>query len=851
MENNNEQVLPINIAEEMKSSYIDYSMSVIVGRALPDIRDGLKPAHRRVLFGMSELGLGPATAYKKSARIVGEVLGKYHPHGDASVYDTMVRMAQEFSLRYPLVDGQGNFGSVDGDGAAAMRYTEARLTRLASEMLRDIKEDTTDFQENFDGSLEEPVVLPSAVPNLLVNGGDGIAVGMATKIPPHNLGEVVDAVVAYIDDPQIDTLGLMEHLPGPDFPTGGIIYGHAGIQAAYHAGRGRVVMRARMQEESISANRTALIITEIPYQVNKSSLVEKIAQLVQDKRITDISDLRDESDRDGMRIVIELKKDSNPTLVENLLYKYSACQHTFGVNMVALVGGRPRTVTLKDSIHHFVDHRHEVVSRRSRHRLVQARARGHILEGLIIALDHLDAVISIIRHSPDPDSALLNLQEGVYPSELTDQQLERLGLPIEPPGMADHGRDSWLSEKQAAAILALRLRRLTGLERRKIEAEYHEVALTIERLRSILASEHARMLIIKEELIELKGRYGDDRRTEIDYAGGEDFLIEDLVEDIQVVVTISQQGLTKRTSATEFRQQGRGGKGVRGGGLRQDDFLEHMFVANNHDFLLFFTNHGHCYWLRAYQIPPGGRVAKGRNIRNLIRMPADDRVCAVLAISKDQFRDPDFLDNHYVTMATARGKVKKTVLRAYGRPRVNGIWAIRVWEGDEVLDAKLTNGEATVVLAASNGRAIHFHEKDVRAAGRYTGGVIGMRLGLDDNVVGMEVFTNGEDRKMLSVTTHGFGKRFTLDTIRVKRRGGQGVYVQRRTERTGSLAAIRSVDASDDIMIMSAAGTLIRTHVASISIKGRYAAGMRLMRLNGGDTIAAVTRVVQEEAGEV
>ncbi len=851
MNNNNEQILPINITEEMKSSYIDYSMSVIVGRALPDIRDGLKPAHRRVLFGMSELGLGPGTAYKKSARIVGEVLGKYHPHGDASVYDTMVRMAQVFSLRYPLVDGQGNFGSVDGDGAAAMRYTEARLTRLASEMLRDIKEDTTDFQENFDGSLEEPVVLPSAVPNLLVNGGDGIAVGMATKIPPHNLGEVVDAIIAYIDDPDIDALGLMEHLPGPDFPTGGIIYGHAGIQAAYHGGRGRVVMRARMHEEKIPSNRTALVITEIPYQVNKSTLVEKIAQLVTDKRITDISDLRDESDRDGMRIVIELKKDATPTLVENLLYKYSACQHTFGVNMVALVGGRPMTVTLKDTVRHFVDHRHEVVSRRSRHRLVQARARGHVLEGLLIALDHLDVIITIIRHSSDPDAALDNLQKGVYPSELTGQQLQRLGLPAAPPGASDHGRKSWLSEKQAAAILALRLRRLTGLERRKIEAEYREVARKIERLRSILASEHVRMLIIKEELIELKSRYGDDRRTEIDFAGGEDFLIEDLVEDCQVVVTISRKGLIKRTTATEFRRQGRGGKGVRGGGLRQDDFLEHMFVSNNHDYILFFTSHGRCYWLRAYQIPPGGRVAKGRNIRNLIGMPADDRVCAVLAIRKESFRDPDFLDSHYVTMATAKGQVKKTALRAYSRPRTNGIWAIRIREGDKVLEARLTDGDATVVLAASNGRAMRFHEKDVRAAGRYSGGVRGMRLRPDENVVGMVVLTNGEDKDMLSVTSRGFGKRFTTDAFRVKNRGGMGVYAQRETARTGSLVAINSVNESDDIMIMSNAGTLIRTNVAGISVKGRNALGISLMRLNDGDSVAAVTRVMNEDIVDV
>ena len=851
MEPFKEHVARVNIAEEMKSSYIDYSMSVIVGRALPDVRDGLKPAHRRVLFGMSELGLGPGSGHKKSARIVGEVLGKYHPHGDASVYDTMVRMAQAFSLRYPLIDGQGNFGSVDGDSAAAMRYTEARLTRLADIMLRDIKEDTTDFQENFDGSLEEPSVLPAAAPNLLINGGDGIAVGMATKIPPHNLGEVVDAVVAYIDDPEIDTLGLMEHVPGPDFPTGGIIHGHAGIQSAYHTGKGRVVMRARMREEEIRKDRTALIVTEIPYQVNKSSLVEKIAALVRDKRITGISDLRDESDRDGMRIVIELRRDAVPQVVENKLYRYSQCQQTFGVNMVALVDGRPRTVTLKEAIRHFVRHRHVVVTRRTRHRLRKARERGHVLEGLMIALDHLDAVITIIRHSEDTDEALHNLQQGLYPSRLTPEQLARLGLAPEPPGAEDHGRDEWLTKAQASAILALRLRRLTGLERRKIEEEYRDVARTIERLRAILASRPLRMLLIKDELLQLKDKFADPRRTEIDYAGGKDFLIEDLVEDRQVVVTISHQGLIKRTSATEYRRQGRGGIGMRGGGLREDDFLVHLLVSFNHDYLLFFTDHGRCFWQRVYQIPAGGRAAKGRNIRNLIRIGQDDRVRAVLAIGKEQFRDPEFLASHYVLMATRHGRIKKTALRAFSRPRSNGIWAIRVQDGDEVLEARLTDGDASVTLAASNGRAIRFLEEDVRSAGRYSMGVRGMRLAPGDVVVGMVVMTNGECRDLLTVSANGYGKRSSQADYPVRRRAGMGVITLRRTKRTGPLIAISGVVDSDDIMIITEGGTLIRTEVSGIATMSRYTQGVRLMRLREGDTIAAVTRVADEESEEV
>ena len=858
MEPPNDRIIPINIEEEMKSSYIDYSMSVIVGRALPDVRDGLKPVHRRVLYGMSELSLSPGSSYKKSARIVGEVLGKFHPHGDSAVYDTMVRMAQDFSLRYPLVDGQGNFGSVDGDSAAAMRYTEARMTRLAEETLRDLNQDTVDFQENFDGSLEEPTVLPAAVPNLLVNGGDGIAVGMATKIPPHNLGEVIDAVVAYVDNPAIDTLALMEHLPAPDFPTGGIIYGHTGVQNAYHTGRGRVIMRARMHEEEIRAGRLALIITEIPYQVNKRTLIEKIAFLVREKRIDGISDMRDESDRDGMRIVVELKKDAVPLVVQNQLYKYSQCQQTFGVNMVALVNGRPRTLTLKDAIRHYVNHRHVVVTRRTRFQLRKAEERAHILEGLTIALDHLDAVITIIRHSDDADEARRNLVAGVYPSSLTAQQRERLGLPEQAPGEADHGRETWLSEAQADAILALRLSRLTGLERRKIDAEYRNVLQEIERLRSILDNQQLRMQIIKDELLALKDKYADERRTEIDYAGGEDIIIEDLIEDEQVVVTISHQGLIKRTSTTEYRKQGRGGVGMRGGGLRDEDYLVHLFVSFNHDYLLFFTDHGQCYWLRVYEIPVGSRTSKGRSIRNLIQIAPEDRIRAVQAVSKANFRDQEFLDNHFVLMATRNGQVKKTPLEAFSRPRVDGIIAIDVVEGDELLEAHLTDGNAHVLLASSGGRAIRFDESNVRPMGRKTRGVRGIALGPGEKVVGMVAIGSEEDRCILSISANGYGKRTRLDddsedsnkSYPVRNRGGKGVITQKTTAKTGPLVSIKGVQETDDLMIITENGVLIRTHVDGISTLGRNTQGVRLIRLKDGDAIADVTRVVSEEEEE-
>ena len=844
MEQEKNRIIPINIEEEMKSSYIDYSMSVIVGRALPDVRDGLKPVHRRVLYGMSELGLTPGSTYRKSARIVGDVLGKYHPHGDTAVYDTMVRMAQDFSMRYPLVDGQGNFGSVDGDSAAAMRYTEARMTRIAEELLRDIGKETVDFTENFDGSLEEPEVMPAALPNLLINGSDGIAVGMATKIPPHNLGEAIDAVVAYIHDPDITIEGLMEHLPAPDFPTGGIIYGYAGVRLAYQTGRGRVIMRARMHEEEVRPGRLAIIITEIPFQVNKSTLIEKIAGLARDKRIEGISDLRDESDRRGMRIVIELKKDAVPLVVQNQLYKYTQCQQTFGVNMVALVKGRPRTLTLKDAIRHYVDHRHEVVVRRTAYELRKAEARAHVLEGLTIALDHLDAVITIIRHSADTETARANLMAGVLPSMLTVPQLERLGLPT-------HGESLFsLTETQSDAILALRLSRLTGLERQKIEDEYRAVVQEIERLRSILGNEALRMQIIEEELLEVRQKYADERRTEIDYAGGEDIIFEDLIEDEQVVVTISHQGLIKRTSVSEYRQQGRGGVGMRGSGMREEDFIEHLFVSRNHDYLLFFTDQGRCYWLRVFEIPEGGRTSKGRSIRNLIQIAPEDRIRAVLAVSKQHFRDPVFLDTHFVVMATRLGQVKKTRLEAFSRPRVDGIIAIDVVEGDELLEAQLTDGAAHVILASSSGLSIRFHEGDARPMGRKTRGVRGISLGPGEEVVGMVVIGQGDDFDLLSISAHGYGKRTPLDDYRVQTRGGKGIITLKTTAKTGPLVAIKGVRESDGLMISTQSGIMIRMHVSDISVYGRNTQGVRLINLKPGDAIADVTRVVSEEAEE-
>ena len=873
MEADDSRVIPINIEDEMKSSYIDYSMSVIVSRALPDVRDGLKPVHRRVLYGMHELGLTQGANYKKSARIVGEVLGKYHPHGDSSVYDTLVRMAQHFSMRYPLADGQGNFGSIDGDSAAAMRYTEARMTRIAEQMLHDIGKETVDTQENFDGTMEEPVVLPAAFPNMLVNGADGIAVGMATKIPPHNLGETIDATVAYIDDPEIEIEDLMDHLPAPDFPTGGIIYGYKGVYEAYHSGRGRVVMRAKMEQEEVRSGRQALIVTEMPYQVNKSREIERIADRVRQDRIEGIADLRDESDRDGLRIVIELKQGANAEIVKNQVYKHSRLQDTFGVNMVALVNGRPKVVDLKDAIRHYVDHRHEIVVRRTRYDLEQAQDRAHILEGLTLALDHLDAVITIIRHSPDTDAARQNLRRGRYPDPLSESDLHELNVPLTPPVEADREQDTvqklmgddyeemvqqpeaghWLTEDQADAILRLRLSRLTGMEREKIIGEYEDIIEKIKELQHILSSRERRMEIIKEELLKVKERFDDERRTEIDYTGGDDIIIEDLIEREHVVVTITHQGLTKRTPIDTYRTQGRGGVGMRGTGKRDDDFIEHLYVCHSHDVLMLFTDKGQCFWLRPFEIPEGSRTAKGRSIRQLIDIDPDDRVRAVISVSKEEFEDEDFLNSHYVLAATRNGQVKKTALEAYSRPRSNGIIGISVDEDDALIEASLTGGDHTVVVASSGGRAVHFDESDARPMGRNTRGVRGMKLPGDQTMVGMiSVPPEKQDElDVLAVAENGYGKRTSLNDYRVQGRGGKGLITLNRTDRTGDLVAIKGVYGSEDLMIITENGIMIRTRVEEISTMGRNTQGVRVINLKDGDGIADVTRVIDtEEATE-
>lgn len=859
------RILPINIEEEMRSSYIDYSMSVIVSRALPDVRDGFKPVQRRVLYGMSELGLMPGKPHRKSARIVGEVLGKYHPHGDQSVYQAMVRMAQDFSMRYPMVDGQGNFGSVDGDAAAAMRYTEARMTPIAEAMLRDIQKDTVDFVPNFDDSLEEPTVFPAALPNLLMNGASGIAVGMATNIPPHNLAELVGGIVALIDDPELSIDDLTRYVTAPDFPTGGVIYGYGGIRQAYRTGQGRCVIRARMHEEVVDG-RAALIVTEIPFQVNKAALLEKIAAAAREKRIEGLHDLRDESDRDGMRIVIELRREAVPAVVQNQLFKFTQLQQTFGINMVALVNGRPKTLTLKELVQHYIDHRHEVVVRRTRFDLRKAEERAHILEGLTLALDHLDEVIAIIRHSVDTDEAKANLMQGVYPERLTPEQRARLGLPAEAPAERSVARETrpfegqhdveerfvpgpWLSEAQAEAILALRLSRLTGLEREKILAEYREILQEIERLRALLASRELRMQTIKDELLEMRARFGDERRTEIDYTGGGDIDFEDLIEDEPVVVTISHQGLVKRTPITEYRQQGRGGRGLIGAGTRDEDYVEHLFMGSTHDYLLFFTDHGRCYWLRVFEVPEGARTARGRSIRNLIQIAQDDRVRAVVALRRSDFTNPQFLTSRYVMMATKMGLVKKTALEAFSRPRADGIIAIDVVEGDELLEAHLTDGDTDIILAASNGRAIRFHEAEARPMGRNTRGVRGMRIGRGDEVVGM-IAVRREGASVLTVSANGFGKRSPLSDYRVQARGGKGILTMKTTSRTGPLVAIKSVVDEDDLMIVTQHGITIRMRVAGIREMGRNTQGVRVINLREGDSIADVTRLVIENGEE-
>jgi DNA gyrase subunit A len=813
-----EKLIPINIDDEMKSAYIDYSMSVIVSRALPDVRDGLKPVHRRVLFGMHELGVRSNTAYKKSARIVGEVLGKYHPHGDSSVYDTMVRMAQEWSLRYMLVDGQGNFGSVDGDSPAAMRYTEARMRRIAEDMLADIDKDTVDHQLNFDDSLKEPKVLPTRIPNLLVNGASGIAVGMATNMPPHNLSEVVDGIHAYIDNNDIEIEEIITHIKAPDFPTGGIIYGYDGVKEAFKTGRGRVVVRAKAEMEEVHG-RECIIVTEIPYQVNKADLIKKIADMVNEKKIEGISTIRDESDRKGMRIVFVLKKDAVPNIVLNTLYKFSALQSSFSVNNIALVNGRPEMLNVKDMIVHFVDHRHEVVVRRSEFELRKAEERAHILEGLIIASDNIDEVIKIIRAASNPDDARAALMERFK-----------------------------LSDAQSKAIVEMRLRQLTGLEQDKLRAEYDEVIKTIADLKDILARRERRMQIIKEELQEVKDRFGDARRSEINYAGG-DLSMEDMIPDEQVVITISHAGYIKRTPLSEYKTQNRGGVGQKASSTRNEDFLEHLFVGTNHQYMLFFTQSGKCFWMRVFEIPEGSRTSKGRAIQNLINITPDDKVKAF--ICTQDLKDTDYVNSHFVMMATRQGIVKKTSLESYSRPRVNGINAITVREGDELIEAKLTTGSSQVLIGLRSGKAIRFEESKTRPMGRNASGVRGVTLADEqDEVIGM-VTVNNFDEDILVVSEKGYGKRSSIEDYRITNRGGKGVKTISITEKTGYLVAIKNVDDTDDLMIINKSGIAIRLNVDDLRVMGRATQGVRLINIRDNDSIAAVAKVVREEEVEV
>ena len=809
-----EKLIPINIDDEMKSAYIDYSMSVIVSRALPDVRDGLKPVHRRVLYGMHELGVRSSSAHKKSARIVGEVLGKYHPHGDTSVYDSMVRMAQEWSLRYMLVDGQGNFGSVDGDSPAAMRYTEARMRKIADDMLADIDKDTVDHQLNFDDSLKEPTVLPTRVPQLLVNGASGIAVGMATNMPPHNLSEVVDGTIAYIDNNDIEIDELITHIKAPDFPTGGIIYGYDGVKEAFHTGRGRVVMRAKASFEEVQG-KESIVVTEIPYQVNKADMIKKTADLINDKKVEGISAIRDESDRKGMRIVYILKRDAIPNIVLNTLYKYTALQSSFSVNNIALVKGRPQLLNLKEMIHYFVEHRHEVVVRRTKYELKKAEDRAHILEGLIIASDNIDRVIEIIRASSNVDEARNNLMEEFK-----------------------------LTEVQAKAIVEMRLRQLTGLEQDKLREEYDALLKTIEDLKDILDKKDRRMQIIKDELLEVKDKYGDERRSEINFAGG-DLSIEDMIPDEQVVITISHAGYIKRTPLTEYKTQNRGGVGQKASSTRNEDFLEHLFVGTNHQYMLFFTQKGKCFWMRVYEIPEGSRTSKGRAIQNLINIENEDKVKAF--ICTQDLKDEDYVNSHYVIMATKKGTVKKTSLEQYSRPRQNGINAITIKDNDELLEAKLTTGTSEIFLGLKSGKAIRFEESKTRPMGRNASGVRGIRLADDnDEVIGMVSVHNFEDN-ILVVSENGYGKRSNIDDYRVTNRGGKGVKTISITEKTGGLVSIKNVTDSDDLMIINKSGIAIRMGVEDLRVMGRATQGVKLINLKDSDSIAAVAKVMKDE----
>jgi DNA gyrase subunit A len=812
-----EKLIPINIEDEMKSAYIDYSMSVIVSRALPDVRDGLKPVHRRVLFGMHELGVRASSAHKKSARIVGEVLGKYHPHGDTSVYDTMVRMAQEWSLRYMLVDGQGNFGSIDGDSPAAMRYTEARMRKISEDMLADIDKDTVDHKLNFDDTLHEPTVLPTRIPGLLVNGASGIAVGMATNMPPHNLSEVVDGIHAYIDNNSIEIDELITYVKAPDFPTGGIIYGYDGVREAFKTGRGRVVMRAKANIEEVNG-RECIIVNEIPYQVNKADMIKKTADLVNDKKLEGISTIRDESDRNGMRIVYVLKRDAIPNIVLNKLFKYTALQSSFSVNNIALVNGRPEMLNLKDMIHHFVEHRHEVVVRRTKYELRKAEERAHILEGLIIASDNIDEVISIIRGSSNPDEARQKL-------------IKRFEL----------------SEIQAKAIVEMRLRQLTGLEQDKLRTEYEDLMKTIEDLKDILDKKDRRMQIIKDELAVVKEKYGDERRSTIEYAGG-DLSIEDMIPNEQVVITISHAGYIKRTSLTEYRTQNRGGVGQKASTTRNEDFLEHLFVGTNHQYMLFFTQKGKCFWMRVYEIPEGSKTSKGRAIQNLVNIEQDDKVKAF--ICTQNLKDEDYINAHYVIMATKKGQVKKTSLEQYSRPRTNGINAITIKEGDELLEAKLTTGESQVMLALKSGKAIRFEEAKTRPMGRGASGVRGITLAHNsDEVIGM-ISVDDMESNILVVSENGYGKRSSLEDYRITNRGGKGVKTISITDKTGSLVSIKNVTDEDDLMIINKSGIAIRMAVEDLRVMGRATQGVKLINLKGNDSIAAVAKVMKEDEEE-
>ena len=809
-----EKLIPINIEDEMKSAYIDYSMSVIVSRALPDVRDGLKPVHRRVLFGMHELGIRSSSAYKKSARIVGEVLGKYHPHGDTSVYDTMVRMAQEWSLRYLLVDGQGNFGSVDGDSPAAMRYTEARMQKMSEDLLADIDKDTVDHQLNFDDTLKEPTVLPTRVPNLLINGASGIAVGMATNMPPHNLTEVIDGTIQYIDNTDISIDDLMQYIKAPDFPTGGTIYGYDGVRDAFHTGRGRVVLRAKANIEEVNG-RECIIVNEIPYQVNKAEMIRKTADLINDKKIEGISNIRDESDRKGMRIVYILKRDAIPNIVLNKLYKYTALQSSFSVNNIALVNGRPKLLNLKELIHHFVEHRHDVVVRRTQFELKKAEERAHILEGLIIASDNIDEVIALIRASSNAEEARAKLMTKFE-----------------------------LTEIQAKAIVEMRLRQLTGLEQDKLRGEYDELVKTIADLKDILDKKERRMTIIKEELEQIKDKYGDERRSNIEYAGG-NFSIEDMIPDEKVVVTISHAGYIKRTPLAEYKTQNRGGVGQKATTTRNEDFLEHLFVGTNHQYMLFFTQKGKCFWMRVYEIPEGSKTAKGRAIQNLINIEQDDKVKAF--INTQDLKDEEYINNHFVIMATKQGQVKKTSLEQYSRPRANGINAITVKDGDELLEAKLTNGESEILLAVKSGKAIRFEEGKTRPMGRNASGVRGITLnGPQDEVVGM-VSVSDASTDILVVSANGYGKRSSLEDYRTTNRGGKGVKTISVTDKTGELVAIKNVSDENDLMIINKSGIAIRMSVESLRVMGRATQGVKLINLKGDDSIAAVAKVMKEE----